>query len=74
VAHAISATARSPFANLQGLQRAGALFFARPGWRNSRISAAQAMSPADNFLQKRQNSGSAEEPRVSGFEATRAQS
>jgi hypothetical protein len=54
VAHAISATARSPFANLQGLQRAGALFFARPGWRNSRISAAQAMSPADNFLQKRQ--------------------
>jgi hypothetical protein len=36
------------------LQRAGALFLARPGCRNSRISAAKAMSPADNFLQKQQ--------------------
>jgi len=36
------------------LQRAGALFLAPLGCRNSRISAAKAMSPADNFLQKQQ--------------------
>jgi len=36
------------------LQRAGALLLARPGCGNSRISAAQAISPADNFLQKQQ--------------------
>jgi hypothetical protein len=52
--HAISAPARSPFANLQGSQRAGALFLGPPGCPNSRISAAKAMSPADDFLQKQQ--------------------
>jgi hypothetical protein len=36
------------------LQRAGALFLARPGCRNSRIPEAHAMSPADNFLQKQE--------------------
>jgi hypothetical protein len=40
--------------NCRGLQRAGALFVARPGNRNSRICVAQAMSPVDNFLQNQQ--------------------
>jgi hypothetical protein len=30
------------------------LFFASPRWRNSRISAVEAMPLADNFLQKQQ--------------------
>ena len=36
------------------LQRAGVLFLARPSCQNTGISAAKAMSPADNFLQKQQ--------------------
>ena len=36
------------------LRHSGALFLVRPGFRNSRISAAEVTSPADNFLQKQQ--------------------
>jgi hypothetical protein len=36
------------------LQPADALFLARQGVPELRISAARAMSPADNFLQKQQ--------------------
>jgi hypothetical protein len=46
------------------LQRAGALFLARPRCRNSRISAAKAMSPADNFLQKQLKQQKQRERRV----------
>jgi len=36
------------------LQRGDALFIARPSCQNTAISAAKAMSSADNFLQKQQ--------------------
>jgi hypothetical protein len=50
------------------LQRAGVLFLARPSCQNTGISAAKAMSPADNFLQKQQKQ------RAPGEERPRRQS
>jgi hypothetical protein len=40
------------FCEFSGIYRGPTLFRARSGCRNSRISAAEAMSSADNFLQK----------------------
>jgi len=38
------------FCEFSGIYRGPTLFRARSGCRNSRISAAEAMSSADNFL------------------------
>jgi hypothetical protein len=40
------------FCEFSGIYRGPTLFRARSGCRSSRISAAKAMSSADNFLQK----------------------